>query len=72
MPGRFEGITATKVEEVQESAIAVIMVPFTRGSELAKRVRQYEMMSREQSGWYLKVVERAGDSLTDLLHRSDP
>ena len=72
MPGRFEGITATKVEEVQESAIAVIMVPFTRGSELAKRVRQYEMMAREQSGWYLKVVERAGDSLTDLLHRSDP
>ena len=27
MPGRFEGITATKVEEVQESAIAVTMVP---------------------------------------------
>ena len=71
-PGSCEGSNANKSEEVQESAIAVIMVPFTKGAELAKRVRQYEMMAREQTGWYLKVVERAGDSLTDLLHRSDP
>ena len=48
------------------------MVPCTSGAELAKRIRQYEMMAKEQSGWYLKVVERGGDTLTDLLHRSDP
>ena len=30
------------------------------------------MVAREQTGWYVKVVEGAGDSLTDLLHRSDP
>ena len=30
------------------------------------------MTMKGQSGWYLKIVERAGDSLVDLLHRSDP
>ena len=27
---------------------------------------------KEISGWQYKVVERAGDSLVDLLHKADP
>ena len=72
VPDRFVDTTATKEEATQDSAISVMMVPFTKGAELAKRVRLYEMVAEEQNEWYMKVVERAGDSLTDLLHRSDP
>ena len=55
-----------------QSAIAVMFVPYTKGAELAKRVRRYENAEKETSGWFFKVVERAGDSLVDLIHRSDP
>ena len=72
MPDRFVDTTTTKEEATQDSAISVMIVPFTKGAELAKRVRLYEMVAEEQNEWYMKVVERAGDSLTDLLHRSDP
>ena len=72
VPDRFVDTTATKEEATQDSAISVMIVPFTKGAELAKRVRLYEMVAEEQNEWYMKVVERAGDSLTDLLHRSDP
>ena len=37
--GRFWGMNANNVEEVQESAIAVIMVTYTNGAEPPKRVR---------------------------------
>ena len=60
------------MEEEDQSAIGVLFVPFTEGAELAKRVRKYETAAKESSGWFLKVVERGGDSLVDLLHRSDP
>ena len=62
----------TSKEEEDKSAISVMFVPFTEGAELAKRVRAYETAAKESSGWFLKVVERGGDSLVDLLHRSDP
>ena len=60
------------MEEEDQSVISVLFVPFTEGAELAKRVRNYETAAKESSGWFLKVVERGGDSLVDLLHRSDP
>ena len=53
------------------SAIAVIFVPFTEGGELAKRVRRYETAEKKISGWFFKVVERGGDSIVDLINRSD-
>ena len=66
--------TDAKLTEETEnmSAVAVIVVPYTKGAELAKRIRRYEMIAKEQTGWYLKVVEKAGDNLIDLLHRSNP
>ena len=44
-----------------KSAVAVIVVPCTRGAELAKRIREYEMVAKVQTGWFLKVVEKGGD-----------
>ena len=54
--------TDAKLAENTEnmSAVAVIVVPYTKGAELAKRIRSYEMTAKEQTGWYLKVVEQAG------------
>ena len=61
-----------KKEKEDQSAIAVMFVPYTEGAELAKRVRKYEAAEKEISGWFFKIVERGGDSLVDLIHRSDP
>ena len=35
-------------------------------------MRQYETAEKKISGWFFKVVERGGDSLVDLIHKSDP
>ena len=43
---------------MSKSAVAVIVVPCTRGAELAKRIRDYEMMAKVQTGWFLNVVEK--------------
>ena len=69
-----EGVGKEKNENEQEynSPIAVMFVPYTEGAVLAKRYREYEMAMKGPSGWYMQIVERAGDSLVDLLHRSDP
>ena len=60
------------MSQQQRPAIGVMFVPFTWGSELAKDVRMVEQRMKEISGWHYKVVERAGDSLVDLLHKADP
>ena len=51
---------------------AVLFVPYTPGSELAKRLREAETKLNELTGYKLKVVERAGIKLQDLLHKADP
>ena len=45
----------------------MVVVPCKRGAELAKMIIEYEMVAKEQTGWYLKVVEKGGDTLTDVL-----
>ena len=51
---------------------SVIFVQQTRGSGLAKKMREEEEMLEKLTGYRLKVVERAGDSLEGLLHKSNP
>ena len=51
---------------------SVIYVQHTRGSNLAKALREEEEAMDKLTGYKLKVVERAGDSLDGLLHRSNP
>ena len=51
---------------------AVLFVPYTHGSVMAKRLREAEENMLETTGYKLKIVERGGSKLEDLLHRSDP
>ena len=46
---------------------AVMFVPYTRNSALAKELRQAEEKLGELTGYKLKIVERAGNKLVDLL-----
>ena len=51
---------------------AVITVPYTTNSELAKELREGEYDFERINGWRLKVVERTGRSLQDMLTTSNP
>ena len=61
-------------EEVEGEARikAVLFAPFTPIGELAKELRLAEVKLAELTGYKLKVVERAGTRLEDLLTKSDP
>ena len=45
---------------------------FTPNGELAKDLRMAEVKLAKLTGYKLKVVERAGTRLEDLLTKSDP
>ena len=49
-----------------------MFVPYTHGGELARRLREAEMKLEEQTGIRIKIVERTGTQLVDILHRSNP
>ena len=49
-----------------------MFVPYTPKGELARRLREVETDIEKQTGNKLKIVERSGVKLIDLLHRSDP
>ena len=56
----------------RKGAKAVVFVPFTEGSELAGDLRGVEIKMDELTDIKMKVVERAGTKLADMLTRSDP
>ena len=56
----------------QSNNIAVMFVPYTIGGELAKRLREAEAQLEGQTGYRIKIVERTGTKVEDLLHRSNP
>ena len=49
-----------------------MFVPYTLYSEVAKELREAEEKLESMTGYRLKVVERAGAKLEDLLHTSYP
>ena len=49
-----------------------MFVPYTVGSELAKRLREAETKLQDMTGYRLKIVERSGLKLEDMLHKADP
>ena len=51
---------------------AVIFVPQTKGSKLAKSLREKELEMEKLSGWRFKIVERAGEKLENIFHQSNP
>ena len=57
---------------MKENVKAVMFVPFTEGSALAKRMREAESSLQDMTGYRLKIVERAGTKLEDILTKADP
>ena len=51
---------------------AVMFVPFTTGSKLAKSLREAEEKLGSLTGYRLKMVEKAGDKLEDLPPSQTP
>ena len=76
----YEGVEAArpskrKREEERKKevrTVTVMFVPYTRRGELARRLREAEEDLGDQTGVKVKIVERTGRRLVDLLHKADP
>jgi hypothetical protein len=51
---------------------SVMFVPYTKHSELATRLRESEESMATMTGYKLKIVERGGTKLVDMLHKANP
>ena len=51
---------------------AVLYVPYTPNSELAKELRKVEEVMEKMSGMRMKVVEKAGIQLKRILVKTNP
>jgi hypothetical protein len=51
---------------------AVMFIPFPTGSRLAKKLREAEEKLGSMTGYRLKLVEKAGDKLENMLTKSNP
>jgi hypothetical protein len=49
-----------------------MFIPHTKHSELAVRLRQSEERMEELTGYRMKIVEKGGTKLVDILHKSNP
>ena len=52
--------------------IQVMFVPYTKHSELALRLRESEEKMEEMTGYRIKIVEKGGTKLVDILHKANP
>ena len=51
---------------------AVMFVTQTKGSILAKKLRENQLEMEKMTGRRMKIVERAGEKIEDILHQSNP
>ena len=56
----------------QDKVKAVMFVPYTAHGKLAAKLREAEVKLQDLTGYKLKIVERSGSKMEDLLHQSDP
>ena len=49
-----------------------MFVPFTTGSKLAKKMRESEIQLEQMTGYRLKIEERGGVKLEDILVKKNP
>ena len=54
------------------TAKAVMFIPYTNGSLLAKKLREQETDMEKLTGYRLKVVERAGTKVENILPITNP
>ena len=70
--GRRKPKRENKKERDNGRVEGVLFLPHTNMSELAKRVRGRLDIFEEFSKLKVKVVERAGEKLVDVIHKSNP
>ena len=62
-----------ETKETNESKIkAVMFVPYTEGGELARKLRENVENINKLTNNRVKIIERTGIELQDLLTKSDP
>ena len=61
-----------EVERDDPTPKAVMFVPYTWNSGLAKELRAAEEELFKLTGYKIKIIERSGTTLEELLHKSDP
>ena len=49
-----------------------MFVPYTPGGELARRLKEVETQLGKLTGARIKIVEKVGTKLVDMLHQADP
>ena len=69
---RGETLEKDILREESEKYQTVMFIEYTEGSELARRIRDKLEKIEKVGRLKVKIVERAGDKIVDLLHRSNP
>ena len=59
-------------EKAGKAVKAVMFIPYTAHSELAVRMRENEEKMEKMTGYRLKIDEKGGTKLIDLLHKANP
>ena len=72
MAERLTKMTTPDKPQKPDPFKSVLFVPHTNGSILAKKLREAEEMMENLTGYRLKIVERSGLKLEDILHKSKP
>jgi hypothetical protein len=62
----------TNTGDNKKKVKAVMFVPYTKHSELATRLREGEEKMENMTGYKLKIVEKGGTKLVDILHKANP
>ena len=73
LKNRSNNETSVKMMDVdgKKKLLGVLFAPYTENSELSKRWRAKIEIFEKVGDMRLKIVERTGDKLTDLLHKSN-
>ena len=59
-------------KKIPEEVVSVLFVPRTPHSELAKLIRRDKHTISKLSGYRIKIIERCGSKLVDLLRNKGP
>ena len=68
----WNGAKKKKTEKLETPATNVLFVPQTPGGTLAAKLRQAEAELQKLCGGKVKIVERGGTTMRQLLHQTNP
>ena len=69
---KIEGLKLEEDEKKENPPKAVLFVPYTANSVLASEIRETVQQLRPWTRLNIKIVERAGNKIQDILSKSDP